>query len=683
MKVISRGRRGLRVAASLAVLASAPSAAGFTFPEHVRITQRAVRQLRDEADFGADAPYARLAALWSHLDVSGQHHAGLCATLDATSSVVRSSPPACVSFADLPALAGDHSCTPSDLDRILDAAGRVVDAVGPDDRADAHWVFRVLRSAQEADRLVQDQGGVPGAIRSRPSQARLRIRADLNLQLTLDDPDYVSRAAENVTHFLPERASSSSDFARWVSDAMCADRTAGVCASGLPAAGTRRGANGVSSYVLYHHLAVHLARDYVERCVKRRCANSAERGWQILRAEAFALHFLEDAFSSGHAVGVPLNSERRNGLHDLACGEGVDALPWTTARSAYRSYGDGFMQPIDEARAAEAVAASLRSLGGALAAADVADAPPGARASAETLFAGEVEALLDYDSCDPDPVPWLRRRLSARLGAPEWSEVKQDCTNPAWRDLCLPLTYVPRPATVAERAARTEVSARGLGLGLSANLSTYWDAVHDAWAFQGTVAFGAALDVDSVLSSYRDSLTLIQAVGGVEYRGEPGVSWLVGFRLRLPFAWGVPVIGWLAWGPPLAAFTTNAPAWAWQRSAAASRFPWPLIGNPLPGRHLMQLTLGREATWLWRFSDRGARGGPMSPDGVEVQVPVLSLIFRRPLGFDRWPWDIAALDLGARVASVGSQGGFEAGLVLSLGTRLRYIPAGPDLDRAR
>ena len=673
-------RHGLLGAAgcalSLAVAAQPVPAAAFTFAEHVRITQRAVSLVRDQHRDPDLPPFGALARLWSALRPrTSTDHPELCASLDATSAVVRSLPVACVAFSDLPALAADHSCSPGDLERVLAAAGRAAETEPADDRTDAHWVFRVLRDGQVADQMVQDQGGVPGGIDARGADARTRIRADLNVQLTLHDPDYVSRASDNLTHFLPERLGNVA-FARWLTDAVCASVADGVCAGG-PSSGasTSRGANAVSSYVIYHLAALRLARDFSVRCTKgHSCANSAETAWRVLRAEAFALHFLEDAFASGHGVGVPLNGERRSGMHDYHNSSGVRAEPWDGG-PAYFAHGDGFLQPVDEERAAAAVARSLTDL------ADVLEAPlAGAEPRITALDQGdiadaEVRQALDYNSCLADPDPALRAVARARLLEPGDLCDRARVSSFA----CEPLGLVPRPALRAARERSRLVSARGLGLGLGVNVSPYLEPATGQWGVQGLLAAGFAFDADSVLSPYRDSLTLLQVVGGVEYRATPGVTGLFGMRVRLPFTWGVPIIGWLAWGLPIAVSTTNAPPWAWQRSAAATRFPRPLQGNPFPGRHLLQLTLGREVTLLWRFRSL-SNGGDVYADGFEVQVPVVSMTFRRSTVFDRTPFDIVVFDLSARLASVPSQGGFEGGAVLSIGTRLRYLPSGSDPD---
>lgn len=629
------------------------SAWGYTAPEHSRIGMRAIWMLRDRGEGYGGNPYAELDTLWRELFQPPDVHIELCRDLDAPSRVTRSTPIDCVAFADLAALAADHSCSPEDLARILDSTRRGVEANNGGDRTDSHWVFRVLRAAQVADLGFTEQGGVPGVIGERGHEARRRIGAELNLQLTVNDPDYLARAQENLTHFQHARGDDTQAFEAWFSAAM-------------------GGANAASSYALYHGLALVLAHEYAAECKGQICPNRASRAWRIVLAEAFALHFLQDAFASGHFQGQSRDSERRNGLHDHANSEGVWARPWDGS-PRYRAHGDFFMQPVDEDHAARAVARSLEDLGVALVRGS---AYQDSLVSLRGAFGRVAPAVFAYNSCAVEASPGLDTdsdpRKVMRVAMDSQRSVATDPRS-YWPLLTRAFRSTPRPATEAALALDQHVNARGLALTFGAHATPFWNLSDDANGFQATVEVGPGIDADSVLSPYRDSLTFLQAVGGIEYHSRDGWTALAGFRFRLPYAWGVPVVGWLAWGPTVAVYGLTAPPWAWRRSAEATRFPWPFMNNPFPGRHLFQLTLGREATFLWRIAtDPSAQGGTYQ--GWEFNIPVFSFAFRRSEHYSRWPWDWLVFDFGARFAWTGPHEQFEAGLALSVSTRVRYVP---------
>jgi hypothetical protein len=77
----------------------------------------------------------------------------------------------------------------------------------------------------------------------------------------------------------------------------------------------------------------------------------------VLADEAFATHFLEDAFAAGHVAGNWGDQAVRLGTHDYYNEYGIEAVTWKGKH--YIALGDGNMGPEDEQRAAAAVRDSL------------------------------------------------------------------------------------------------------------------------------------------------------------------------------------------------------------------------------------------------------------------------------------------------------------------------------------
>jgi len=76
-----------------------------------------------------------------------------------------------------------------------------------------------------------------------------------------------------------------------------------------------------------------------------------------LADEAFALHFLEDCFASGHVAGIWGDASQRKGTHDYYNEMGLEVTTWQGERLVLM--GDAYMRPEDETRAAASVYLSL------------------------------------------------------------------------------------------------------------------------------------------------------------------------------------------------------------------------------------------------------------------------------------------------------------------------------------
>ena len=78
--------------------------------------------------------------------------------------------------------------------------------------------------------------------------------------------------------------------------------------------------------------------------------------------EAFALHFLEDAFASGHVAGTWGDVSQRKGTHDHYNQNGLEVFTWKGRDQSIVLMGDAHMRPQDAQLAAEVVRASLEQV---------------------------------------------------------------------------------------------------------------------------------------------------------------------------------------------------------------------------------------------------------------------------------------------------------------------------------
>lgn len=259
--------------------------------------------------------------------------------------------PDCVDFAALPALAGDHSCSPADL----------VEHVLPQS-----WVLDVAQVAAETKASL-------AAAASRES--KLNIIAESNFRMQAADSEFVTRAGSNNAHFLSARDGND--------------------VSAYAARSVRKGEplNALGLYLHYHTAALSLATRF--RALPAAPARAA-MARDVLALEAYALHWLEDIHASGHMVGTWGDVAWRKGTHDYYNEFGLDTRTW--AGDPFIAFGDSYMKPADIERAAAAVAQSLRELSAALAPGD----PLGALAATARQ---NPESLLAFSSCHAEAVP--------------------------------------------------------------------------------------------------------------------------------------------------------------------------------------------------------------------------------------------------------------------------------------
>ena len=258
----------------------------------------------------------------------------------------------CVDFASLPALAGDHSCTASEL---------------WSDAAKEPWAVKVVWvAAKTKERLAS----------AKDEAQRTDFLSLSHLAMQYVDPRYLTRAEGNNAHFLVPRASvhAKEDLDKYL------DR---VLSPGIEI-------NATGLYAEYHMLALRYAALYHAAPE----AEKAELGGRALLAEGVALHFLEDSFSAGHYAATWGGAAWQKGTHDLYSTIGLTTMTWKG--DLFASHGDGHMSEQDMKVAAVTVRQSL---------AQVASAAEGRMPlSTEPLSSAE-KAVLTLNFCKEEHLP--------------------------------------------------------------------------------------------------------------------------------------------------------------------------------------------------------------------------------------------------------------------------------------
>ncbi len=200
-----------------------------------------------------------------------------------------------IDYATWAAIAGDHSCSPeSMLNTVLYS----------------EWIIKVANIAEELKMRL-------ASAKTKSQQINAMRDADIKLQRA--DLEYATRAGSNNVHFLLARPKFDEDGKEYLTDCLSA---------GAPL-------NALGAYAWFHMSAVIKASRYASANLKE--DEKAKLILSALADEAFALHFLEDVFASGHIAGTWGNASVRKGTHDYynERGTGSCFLGW----NAYDSQG--------------------------------------------------------------------------------------------------------------------------------------------------------------------------------------------------------------------------------------------------------------------------------------------------------------------------------------------------------
>jgi hypothetical protein len=313
------------------LLFSAAPARAWVYPEHRDIAVRAVEKLDAERKSQFDR-------LWG--EARAGHEKRLCAQGADTQQGVA---PDCIDWAAFTAIAGDHSCSSSNM---LDSTLRTdwilqVADVGAQLKVDLSQVLVTARpdvtlfgpsALGDFRRQVEDE-----------TQRAHRINAlrtsDTRLQRA--DPQYATRAGSNNAHFLLPRPST--------------DTTPRDYAELSLRAGSDISAVGV--YTWFHLSALQKASRLANESLTPAERQALARA--MLADEGFALHFLEDTFAAGHVAGTWGDVSQRKGTHDYYNESGLEVFTWTGGSVSAVLMGDAHMRGEDAERAANVIRDSL------------------------------------------------------------------------------------------------------------------------------------------------------------------------------------------------------------------------------------------------------------------------------------------------------------------------------------
>jgi len=218
-------------------------------------------------------------------------------------------------YAAWPAIGGDHSTSAANLlHNILET----------------EWILKV------ADVAARLKTGLENA---RSKSDRINKLRDSDIRLLRADPEYVSRAGANNGHFMLARPDVNTSAETYFTT--CFKEGCEL--------------NPVGTYKWFHASALlkawRLSTETLTPGQRSALSLSA------LADEAFALHFLEDGFASGHVAGVWGDASQRKGTHDYYNEMGLEVTTWNGERLVLM--GDAYMRPVDAERAASTVCLSL------------------------------------------------------------------------------------------------------------------------------------------------------------------------------------------------------------------------------------------------------------------------------------------------------------------------------------
>ncbi len=324
-----------RLLLAAVAFSGANTAFGWIYPEHRDIAVLAVEGLDPERK-------AEFARLWQEARTGDEGR--LCVQGADTGQGVT---PECIDWAALSGIAGDHSCSSQDMLETVRASEWILQV------ADVAAQLKVDLSAIPVTATADQTAGTANVIgdarrrladeASRAKRVNALRAADTRMQRA--DPKYASRADSNLAHFLMPRPDTNLDAVAYAELAL-------RLGSELNAAGV---------YVWYHQSALQKAS---------RLANepqlSPEERRSLTRAmlfdEAFALHFLEDMYASGHIAGSWGDVSQRKGTHDFYNQNGLEVFTWKGRERTIVLMGDAHMRPEDAELAAKEARTSLEQV---------------------------------------------------------------------------------------------------------------------------------------------------------------------------------------------------------------------------------------------------------------------------------------------------------------------------------
>ncbi len=537
------------------VCAWAAPCRAWLFHEHAAVTVEGARTLPDAERRTLDSIWRVVRGAMPELPLAsdvGATDSAVPDTCDAGPRCMRRQ----IGFGPLPALAGDHSCTPDELGRVLEVP----------------WVDDVLAEAERMEQALAEGVG---------SGERLDEWHVHHLEMRSVDAGYRSRAAGSNAHFqLPRRLGEElSEYVRRV----VADEV-----------------NGMALYLNYHLAALSRAQQVHRVCPsgERQCLEpQAAALWGMLLTEAFALHFLEDAFSAGHVVGSYGSDNERMGTHDYYCRHGLEVTPWGGGDS-YHAHGDAHLTEVDRARVAAAVRVSLGQVIGAV---------RDGIASGMPVHGGRA----GFDACAAGPSP---RGLTS---AADWSLV-EDVT----RQMIRPRPSRPLPPRFATQlGAFLSITVAGGGGGEPFDLrSDPAVSRDDRWGGMVQARLGGGIAAEGVTSSAMDSFVSVEGLLEAEVGYGSGRSIGLGVHAHVPWAY-LPADGLVYLAADGLADALHGPA---MTALGGGPGGWQRPRTIFAGARL-QPTLFRRYSFVWYPDYRETDSG--SKDRYRFVFPLFTVLF--------------------------------------------------------
>ncbi|MCK9203705.1 MAG: hypothetical protein M0P58_04615 [Bacteroidales bacterium] len=285
---------------------SAMSASAWLFPEHREIMMTAIKKL----DPGRRAI---LDQIWA--SARKDHESRLCAWVIEPEQGLK---PQCLDYATWCAIAGDHSVSATNLTDII---------------LNSDWILDVAAIAAKL------QVGLDNAHNRSERISKMR---DSDIKLLRADPDYVTRSGKNNGHFMMALPAVNTKPEIFFS--MCFKE------------GTEL--NTVGTYTWFHLSALSMAARLNAKGLtpEQRSALALS----VLADEAFAAHFLEDSFTSGHVAGIWGDAAKRKGTHDYYNEAGLEVTTWQGRQLVLM--GDATMREADIEWSSEAVRMSMEQI---------------------------------------------------------------------------------------------------------------------------------------------------------------------------------------------------------------------------------------------------------------------------------------------------------------------------------
>lgn len=279
------------------------NANAWVYPEHRRISILAIQQL-------SQAQQQLLHQIWQEIRKGNELRLS-----EQVFNLHQPNPVTQIDFAAWSAIAGDHSCSPKNMIETI---------------LKSNWILKV---ASIANQLEEDFLNV----KNNTQLVNTLRKSDLKLMRT--DNEYVTRAGANSVHFLLPRQTVSISGKDYLMSSIEA---------GAPL-------NAMGAYAYYHQLALHKSKLYASLPKEDPSRTILIMG--ALADEAFAIHFLQDAYAAGHAVGSWGNASQQKGTHDYYNEHGLAVDTWDGKKQVV--FGDAYLKKEDLALTAEAVTKSL------------------------------------------------------------------------------------------------------------------------------------------------------------------------------------------------------------------------------------------------------------------------------------------------------------------------------------